>query len=531
MIKQICRSHHKRLLNGVFWALLISLLLFLLLYRLNDFPSVWWDEGWTLDAARNWIVHGHLGHYLDGLPVPPRIPVRFPVVVPVALSMKIFGVGTWQGRLPGVVFTLLSLGLAFFLSSKMYNRRTGFATLFLMLCLSPLYFHPIVIGRQVLAEMPMMFYLLGGYSMVWLALTRSLVWSVGAALLFGVAMHAKLQVSPFWMISIALAIWMSVTHHQRRLTQILIGVAVGSIAVAAFILLAQNIVMPGSFEDPALTILLFNTIVLVLAWPIRLLALLHVFLFAFPQLLGFTWAGWRTIRTLLVRRNADIALISLKEVRKNILRAALWGLGASWLVWYLALAMWWERYMFPPFFIGCIFVAAYLDELTAGFDLRLVVHRISALLMGREFNRLNSQTFVFVIALSITFATTMGTLRDGLVASYPNPELASTYLSNHIPAGARVESFESELFFLAPEVNYHYPSDLVSMQLNRKTMIDPELVIDYDPLEADPNFLVVGPMAKFWHLYDDVTAKGLFLLDADIGGYMIYHNQTNLNYK
>jgi hypothetical protein len=61
------------------WAIFFIIVGFLLLYRLNDIPTLWWDEGWTLSAARNWIEQGHLGNYLDGQPVPPRIPVRNPV--------------------------------------------------------------------------------------------------------------------------------------------------------------------------------------------------------------------------------------------------------------------------------------------------------------------------------------------------------------------------------------------------------------------------------------------------------------------
>ena len=531
MIKQICRSHHKRLLNGVFWALLISLLLFLLLYRLNDFPSVWWDEGWTLDAARNWIVHGHLGHYLDGLPVPPRIPVRFPVVVPVALSMKIFGVGTWQGRLPGVVFTLLSLGLAFFLSSKMYNRRTGFATLFLMLCLSPLYFHPIVIGRQVLAEMPMMFFLLGGYSLLWLALTRSSVWGIGAFLLFGVAIHAKLQIPPFWLVSIILAIWMSISLRQRRSLLILVGIALGSITVSGLIYWVQNKIMPGSFDDPALIKLLFNSVIVVLDWRIRIVALALGLLFAFPQLFSFIWAGRRILPVLWIARHDPSPPTSLHDASKEIIRVGVWGLGSSWFFWYLAVGLSWERYMFPPFFIGCFFVAAYLNEFTAGFDMRLVMHRASALLLHRAFNRQNLQVVVSLAILSITLGLVGASIRGGLAASMVDPVAAAIYLEVNIPTGARVETFESELLFLAPELIFHLPSDLVSMQLNRKSSIDSKFIIEYDPMESNPDYLVNGPMAQMWHLYDDVIAKGFFKLDADIGGYLIYHNQTNSNYK
>lgn len=213
--------------------LLWIIIIFLILFRLGDFPRVWWDEGWYLDAARNWIEQGHFGHYLDGQPIPPRIPVRFPVAVPVAASMKIFGIGAWQGRLPGAIFTILSLGMLVYLSTKIYNRKVGIVTLIAVVCLSPIDFNPIFLGRQIQAEMPMFFYLLGGYLMIWFALRHSPAWGVGASVLFGVAIHAKLQVPPFWLVSIILAIWIAAKYKQKSAVKILGGIALGSILVLA----------------------------------------------------------------------------------------------------------------------------------------------------------------------------------------------------------------------------------------------------------------------------------------------------------
>jgi hypothetical protein len=106
-----------------------------------------------------------------------------------------------------------------------------------------------------------------------------------------------------------------------------------------------------------------------------------------------------------------------------------------------------------------------------------------------------------------------------------DPYLAAKYIQQNIPGDARVESFESELFFLAPEIMFHYPSDLVSMQLIRKVEIDLSETIDYNPFESNPDYLVVGPYSRVWELYKDVLATGVFILDADIGGYEIYHHK------
>jgi hypothetical protein len=219
------------------------------------------------------------------------------------------------------------------------------------------------------------------------------------------------------------------------------------------------------------------------------------------------------------------------ETDKIILQTALWGLGASWLVWYAFLSVTYIRYLFPPFFIGCMFVAAYLDELTRGFDVGLLIHSFSAMLLKREFTFLNLQRFLVLIALIINITAAIKSAQIGLSLPNNDPALASAYLREHIPPGDIVETFESELFFLAPEVKYHFPSDLVSMQAQRKTVLDPQFPIDYNPLGANPDYLVVGPMGHLWPLYESVLEQGQFQFIADIGDYQIYQKQTSPNTK
>jgi len=46
--------------------------------------------------------------------------------------------------------------------------------------------------------------------------------------------------------------------------------------------------------------------------------------------------------------------------------------------------------------------------------------------------------------------------------------------------------------------------------------------IDYDPLAADPDYLVVGPYSRVWQLYDPVLAMGAFRLLHAYSRYDVY---------
>lgn len=513
----------KDILSVLFLMTFFGLISFALLFKLNDYPTVWWDEGWTLSAARNWIVHGHLGNYIDGQPVPPRIPLRFPVAVPVAISMKLFGIGIWQGRLPGVIFTIGTLLLYGYLISKMYTRKTGIAAQLIAVCLSPYMFNPIISGRQIMAEMPMMFYLLGGYSLVWLALTRHKLWGIGAALLFGIAIHAKLQVPPFWIVSMGLAFLVAVKHRHWNLVRLLSWIAVGSIASAIIVFLIQNSLMPGSFADQELLKLLLNTSVLSLTWSIRERAIYIAAIFALPILLGYIWAGRRILRTLFVRNVEVNEHLQTGEINKEIMRAAIWGLGASWLVWYITMSSYWIRYLLPAYFIGIIFITAFVGEHTQDFNLGTIFPQTARLLFRGEVKKKNIIALTFILIFSVSLGLMLGTFRILFPATKWQPEVAAQYIQENIPLSAKVETYESELLFLAPEFNYHLPPDLVSMELYRRADINLQYAIDYDPIKAKPDYLVVGPFAQTYGLYSDQLINEWFDPVTDIGGYQIYH--------
>jgi len=184
---------------------------------LDRWPSLWWDEGWTMNVARNWVDFGHYGQMNAGQPAPPGLSAAFPVVMPVALSFKLFGVGTWQARLPGVLFLLASIGLLYYQALRLYNRRAAWAVPLVLLLMSGIgQLHPLPVGRAVLGEMPMLFYLLAGWTCLLGVLSGRTWLLLPAVLMWGLGIDAKSQALPFWLASLILPLAVAVWKGWRR---------------------------------------------------------------------------------------------------------------------------------------------------------------------------------------------------------------------------------------------------------------------------------------------------------------------------
>src|SRR5438552_11749930 len=106
-------------------ALLALVLLLVGTIKLGSVPPLWWDEGWTLTAARTWVERGHYGPLLAGQPAPRGMEAAFSITAPIALSFRLLGVGVWQGRLVEVLFTLGTLALIYYLARRLYDRSVA----------------------------------------------------------------------------------------------------------------------------------------------------------------------------------------------------------------------------------------------------------------------------------------------------------------------------------------------------------------------------------------------------------------------
>lgn len=501
---------------GLAWGRLAAALLGLLLllaglWRLDDVAS-WWDEGWTLTVARTWVERGFYGRLLAGQLVAANLQADFSVTAPAALGMWLFGVGMWQGRLFGLLLALAALGMYVHLARRLYGPRAAAAALAVLL-LTPVHpqLHALLIGRLALAEMPMLAYLLAGYLCTLWSLERSRWWLLPGALLWGVAINSKGQALPFWLLSLLAPLALCLLGRRWRPAATLALLLAGGLLAARGLVLARTLLLAGRSLPPEPLSGLYEVTGLVLAWPARWQALKILLAFGLPAAAGAAWAlrGWWRARPAW-------------HAPAELLRLALLTMVVSWLAWFGLLSAGFERYLFPAVFFAAMFVAALLERLSAGFDLAGLIPRAARTLRPPGRTRDGLAAWAALLFLTATVPLTLLQIYTQYVTEADRSNFAvAEFLNRRSPPAALVETYDSELFVLLQRP-YHYPPDQTHIELNRRLFRREPVPIAYDPLAADPDYLVVGWFNRMWGTYDAALASGQFREVFRSGQYVVY---------
>lgn len=506
------------------WAFALGLVLI----RPTEVPPLWFDEGWSLSVARNLIDSGIYAQLSLDQPVPATfLSTGLPGIAPIAFSFKLFGVGIWQARLPGQIFTIAAFLLLYLLTRKLFNPKIATASLFVALLMTGahIHLHPVILGRQAIGEMPGVLFLLAGYLCMragwknrpWLVLPAAIFWSLSLSI--------KPQILPFFLVSLALPLVVDIVGRERRRAGLTTVALVATLL--AYVLWER---MPGMlFPQQALThtrmglllasifdrradTMLDITVVTSLSphWE----AFRASWTVVLPALSGIGYACWVAARRWRTgtQRMSDVQITNF----------AILSLTTSWLLWWMLLSIGWLRYLFPALFFSCMFTAAFLHDLTGGFSLAFVIGRLSSPIGYRRRIVWSTLLLFAIILVFVASATSLRTLNEAYRQSADHSlEQLSAFLNEETPHAAVVETFESELLFLLNRP-YHYPPNELQIRLNRRTFLQEDVTIDYDPLAANPHYLVIGPMAKLWKLYDPVLNETVFRLIHQIGRYDLY---------
>jgi hypothetical protein len=81
-------------------------------------------------------------------------------------------------------------------------------------------------------------------------------------------------------------------------------------------------------------------------------------------------------------------------------------------------------------------------------------------------------------------------------------EQTAEFIDSEISPNARIETTETELFGLSDHWNYHYPSYQYILDASKQIFFDRQNPqISYNPVVADPDYLVTGALSDWVGLY------------------------------
>jgi 4-amino-4-deoxy-L-arabinose transferase-like glycosyltransferase len=495
-------------------AIFVLLIIFLSIVNLESVPPLSWDEGWTFSVARNWVEKGFYGRLLMGKPVHPGLEASLTVTAPTALSFYLFGVGIWQGRIIGLFFLLGAVTFLYLLAGRLYDRAVAniaFVALFLTATIF-WQWHPIIMARQALAEMPMLFFIVGGYVCFYFSLSCSLYFIPVAVLLWAMGAITKAQAYPFLMASLVVPLLLTICSRQWRIARLIAAALVSCFLTRQLLLWLQKLILVrhglARLELPEI----YSVVAFVPDLEIRWLAL-QVSLFLVPTVVGVLYEA----RKMLKRSDWS-------RIKSNveILRVTILGFICSWLAWYIFCSNAYPRYAFPPNFVGSIFVAKLLRDLI---DKKVNVF---------SWKKANTATFLgarvsreLSLAVLLTTVWSLASVKMlygvYVIGRDTSVKQVAEFLNTQTPIDSLIETYDSQIHFLLNR-KYHFPPDRVHLDLIRRTYPDnyTKVRINYDPLAADPDYLVVGDFIKGLRLYDPVIRMGAFHLIHSFNQYDIY---------
>ncbi len=502
--------------NQALGALLALALFLAMTVNLESTPPIWWDEGWTLTVARTWVERGTYARLLDGQIVSRGLEAAFPTTASVALGFRLLGVGLWQGRLVAVIFTLAAMALVYFLAYRLYNQKVAWGTMAALLLFS---MHPqsnpLIMGRQVLAEPAMLFFLLAGYAFLLLTLQKSLWFLPLVVLFWGVGLNTKAQVEPFWLVSLIAALFLTIWTRRWTKALLLVLVLVGSLEMSQLLFALQAAWVPASLQSSMPVTGLNEVIAFVPDLAMRLFASRIVLTYEIPTMVGLAYAAWKW-KEKIGQADMDFDVEATK--------LALFVLAGSWLAWYWLLSnASIYRYLFPPTFVASIFVAALLYDLTNHFNFRATVEQTGEAIRRLRMNRDSARALLAVMLPAIAVPVSLLMLfYVYFIGPDTSAQQMAEYLNTQTPSDALIETYDSELFFFLNR-RYHYPPDQIHVPLVRYNF-DQSVTVDYDPMAAKPDYLVTGrsPFSSGWMIYDHALSSGEFKLVRQYGDYTLY---------
>jgi hypothetical protein len=468
---------------------------FLLLYNLEFSPRPWHDEGAALSVSKTLVEDGvyavrNLDEYQTFGPVQSVGPT---VLLPVALSFRLFGVSLAHGRVVVALYSLLTLVAFYALASKLFGDRTALLAVALLLGSHAAQF--LHLGRQVLGEVPALGFFLGGCLVYSLSMEarRGRFWlCLIAGLLVGAAIVTKSSYTMMGLGSFALLIILDLIYYRQGQAKYSLVVVLAASACAAM-WSGWQLAYYGAdtfFENVA---------------KYRQLAAystgfhLSTSIAAFKSIFGptadyfFFFLGCPAL--------IYAALLSLRRSQEGFRLALLTIFGAMELAFYL----FWSVpgfHLLVPAAVSAIFVAKFCRDLLSRLAISLSGFWME-IRQGQPAGFILSAVALMALGLMVLYPL-QSVVRTETLAKDRGPHDFAILLEGSVEKDAVVETWERELNILT-DLKYHYPDQSMMAYTGRAIYQGGDR--DYALGAAyfqnyRPSYVVVGWFARWTGIYD-----------------------------
>jgi len=499
------RNHTASLLAGL---LLVALAALLFLYNLNWCPKTWFDEGEFLQVPKNLVLYGKYAmkssegfRYFD-----PSLTTGPTVLFPIAALFKIFGIGLVQARIVVVTYAIALLVLLYRFVRSMDNWRTALVAVGLLVSAPWTAF--LVLGRQVMGEVPAFTFVLLGLYLWWNSIDKeSRAFSMGSGVAFGLAVLAKPQSALIWpalvLIGLVDRLYYRSLKARHWLFPCLISIGfLGAWYGVQWAVLGTNeflaqLELTGSATGATLAVVL----------PRRILANLN----------GLGRSGYLIwgLPALVYQ-----GLVTVRKKRSGVKEFFVISVVLIWLLWFVFGSVGWERYAFTPMGLTCIFIARLFHDVTDGFHVKKR-GLISEVVNGHTGPALGKLALI-LLPFSLIIYGLLAQINTIATEADRTPQAFADYLNAHVDKSEVIETWEWEIAFLTDH-NYHHPAfEVLEAMIRHVQFGAPFDETMYDFRQFHPKHLIDGPFSKWTQLYPKEFLQQQCELVTRVGKYDLY---------
>lgn len=491
----------------------IVVVAFLALYNLTDYPLTWFDEGSHLHVPKTLVRFGVYADYSsEGFRhYGPTIGLGPTVMLPIAVAFWLFGIGLLQARLVMALYLLATVYAFYRLARTLGGRRFAWVATGLLITSRGVAL--ILYGRQVLGEVPGLFFLVAGLWIWFARWGRSSWWRLGlVGLFFGLAVVTKYQYLLFLAPALAL-VWLANLVYYRTTPQ-RVFVLPGLVAAGGFALWQICLILylgPGTTTENLANLRQFTAGAALTFSPYHMEESLKV-LMSFPNYLGAVLPAlaYGFFLVLSPRREAQRWGVVFTLVAVN-------------LGWYVVASIGWWRYAFLGLALLSLFVARFFDDFIEGFRSNEASFE-GGLHQARSAPRNRVLGWAMTAWLVAMFVLPLGeTVWKILSPGFNAPEAMAAYLNEHIPLDVLIETWEPEMGFLTDH-NYHFPPPMLLLDaVNQVHLNGPPVAKAYQFVQSElPEYVLLGYFGRLVEVYPADLLATRHTMVTRIGEYELY---------